>query len=73
MRRHKLRDGDPVQRLEFYNQLVTTVPQIPDFLDKLVVSDEAVFRLNSEINSRNVRNYVAKGDGHPDDHYVHSQ
>ena len=70
IRRHKLREGDPVQRLDFCNRLVTTVAQIPDFLDKLVVSDEAMFSLNSEINSRNVRKYAAKSDGHPNDHYV---
>ena len=55
IRRQRLREGDPVQRLEFCHRLLNTVAQIPDFLDKLVVSDEAVFTLNSEINSRNVR------------------
>ena len=73
IRRHKLREGDPVQRLELCNRLVTTDAHIPDFFDKLVVSDEAVFSLNSEINSRNVRKYAAKGDGHPNDHYVKYQ
>ena len=73
IRRNKLRGGDPVQRLKFCNRLVTTVAQIPDFLDKLVVSDEAVFSLNSEINSRNMIKYAAKGDGHPNDHYVEHQ
>lgn len=66
----KLREGDPAQRLAFCNRLVNTVACIPDFLDKLVVSGEAVFSLNSEINSRNVRKYAARGNGHPQDHYI---
>ena len=70
IRRQKLREGDPAQRLAFCNRLVNTVARIPDFLDKLLVSDEAVFSLNSEINSRNVRKYAARGDGPPQDHYV---
>ena len=70
IRRQKLGERDPEQRLAFCNRLVNTVAQDPDFLNKLIVSDEAVFRLNSEINSRNVRKYAARGDGHPEDHYV---
>ena len=70
IRRQKIRHGDPAQRLAFCNRLLNTVAENPDFLDKLIVSDEAVFSLNSEINSRNVRKYAARGDGHPHDHYV---
>ena len=70
IRRQKIRDGDPAQRLAFCNRLLNTVAQNPDFLDKLIGSDEAVFSLNSEINSRNVRKYAARGHGHPNDHYV---
>ncbi len=70
IRRQKLRDGDPAQRLAFCNQFVNMVQQNPGFLDHLIISDEAVFSLNSEINMRNVRKYAAHGDGHPPDHYV---
>ena len=70
IRRQKLKDGDPAQRLAFCNQFVNTVEQNPGFLDQLIVSDEAIFSLNSEINTRNVRKYAAHGDGHPADHYV---
>ena len=59
--RQKLREGDSAQRMAFCNRLVNSVAQIPDFLDKLVVSDEAVFSLNSEINSRNVIKYAVRG------------
>jgi hypothetical protein len=40
------------------------------FIDHLIVSDEAVLSLNSEINTKNVRKYAAHGDGHPPDHYT---
>ena len=68
--RQELRDGDPVQRMAFCNRLVNTVEQNPQFLDQLIVSDEAVFSLNSEVNTRNVIRYSPYGDGHPADHYV---
>ena len=68
--RQKLREGDPVQRMVFCNQLVHTVEQNPQFLDQLVVSDEAVLSLNSKDNTRNVIKYTPYGNGHPTDHYV---
>ena len=46
-------------------QFVNTVKQNPGFLDQLIVSDEAIVSLNSEINTRNVRKYATHGDGHP--------
>ena len=70
IRRQKLREGDPAQRLAFCHRLVNTVEGRPDFLDHLIVSDEAVFSLNSEVNTRNTRMYAAYGNGHPPDHYV---
>ena len=39
--------------MAFCNRLVHTVEQNLQFLDQLVVSHEAVFSLNSEINTRN--------------------
>ncbi len=36
----------------------------------MIVSDEAVFSLNSEVNTRNVIKYAPYGKGHPADHYV---
>ena len=56
--------------MAFCNRLVHTVGENPQFLDRLIVSDEAVFTLNSEINTRNVIKYAPYGNGHPEDHYV---
>ena len=42
----------------------------PGFLDRLIVSDESVFSLNSEVNSRNVIEYAEHGNSNPPDHYV---
>ena len=36
----------------------------------MIVPDEAVFSLNSEVNTRNVIKYAPYGNGHPADHYV---
>ena len=47
----------PVQRMAFCNQLVNTVEQKPQFLDQFIVSDEVVFSLNLEVNTRNVIRY----------------
>ena len=68
--RQKLREGDRVQRMAFCNRLVHTVEQNPQFLDQLIISDEAVFSLNSELNMRNVMKYALHGNGRPGDHYV---
>ena len=43
--------------MAFCNQLVNTVEQKPQFLDQFIVSDEAVFSLNLEVNTRNVIRY----------------
>ena len=44
---------------------VNTVEQNTGFLDQLIVSDEAIFSLNWEINTRNVRKYASHGNGYP--------
>ena len=70
VKRQKLLNCDPALRLAFYNRLLNTVNQNSDFLDRLIVSDKAIFSLNSEVNTRNVRNYAEHGNGHPPDHYA---
>ena len=40
----------------------------PAFLTNLVTSDEAVFSLNSEVDTRNVIRYARFRNGHPPDH-----
>ena len=59
IRRQKLKPGDPPQRLAFCNRLLQTVAQDPNFLDHLIMSDEASFSLNSEVNTHNVVKYAA--------------
>ena len=59
--------------LAFCDQFVNMVEQNPaGFLDHLIVSDEAVFSLNSEINTRNVRKYAThlSADTHHGETYV---
>ena len=70
VRRQGLRDGDPAQRLNFCNRLIQMNQNDRNFLQNLISSDEAIFSLNSEVNTRNVRKYCQFGNGHPDDHYV---
>ena len=50
--------------------MVNTVAQNPGFLDQLVVSDEAIFSLNSEVNTHNVIHYRPYGQGHTANHFV---
>ena len=56
--------------MAFCNWFLQMVNNQNDFLENLIVSDEAVFSLNSEVNSKNVIQYAAYGQGHPDDHYI---
>ena len=69
IRRQELRPVDPPQRLAFCNWLVNYFSQNPGFLNNLVSSDEAVFSLNSEVNTHSVIRYARYGQGHPQDHY----
>jgi len=41
-----------------------------NFFQKLIVSDEAIFSLNSEVNTHNVIQYQKRGQGHPEEHYI---
>ena len=54
----------PVQQMAFCDRLVHTVEQNPQFLDQLIVFDEAVFSLNSELNTGNVIKYAPYGNRH---------
>ena len=70
MKRHKLRAGVPAQRLAFCTRLVNTLTQNPGFLDQLVVSDEAILSLNSEVNTHNAIHYAPYGQEHLANHFV---
>ena len=73
IRRQKLENADPPRRLAFCNWFLQTSNNDPNFLRNLIVSDEAIFSLNSEVNTRNVIRYSEYGHGHPEDHYVEFQ
>ena len=68
--RQKLEPVDPPRRVAFCNWFLQMVNGQNNFLDNLIVSDEAIFSLNSEVNSRNVIKYAEYGQGHPPDHYI---
>ena len=68
--RQKLEPADPPRRVVFCNWFLQMVNGANNFLNNLIVSDEAIFSLNSEVNSRNVIKYAPYGQGHPPDHYV---
>ena len=68
--RQKLEPVDPPRRVAFCNWFLQMVNGQNNFLDNLIVSDEAIFSLNSAVNSRNVIKYAEYGQGHPPDHYI---
>ena len=51
VKRKKLKPEDPAHRLQFFNRFLNTVTNNPDFLNKMIVSDEAIFSMNSEVNT----------------------
>ena len=61
---------DPAQWLAFCTRLVNNVAQNPGFLYQLVVSDEAIFSLNLEVNTHNVIHDTPHGQRHPANHFV---
>ena len=65
-----MRANDPAQRLVFCNWFLHQLNIDNRFLQNLIVSDEAIFCLNSEVNTRNVIQYFPLGIAHPQDHYA---
>ena len=70
VKRQELRPNDPAQRLAFCNWFEAEYNNNPNFLSNLETSDETVFSLNSEVDTRNVVKYSLYGNGHPNDHYL---
>ena len=68
MKKQKLKDGDPARRLAFCNWFQNM--NNANFLQNLIISDEAIFSLNSDVNSKNVIYYSRYGQGHPPEHYI---
>ena len=61
---------DSALRLEFCHWFTEICQEDQTFLPNLITSDEAVFSLNSEVNTHNVIKYSPYGQGHPNDHYI---
>ena len=70
VKRQALLPNDPAERLNFCNWLVAKINEDPGFLGNLISSDEAIFSLNSEANTKNEVQYSRYGNGHPEDHYI---
>lgn len=56
--------------MAFCDWFLQSVREVKHFLNNLIVSDEAIFSLNSEVNTHNVIQYKKHGEGYTDDHYV---
>ena len=70
VKRQALLPNDPAERLNFCNWLVAKTNEDPGFLGNLISSDEAIFSLNSEANTKNEVQYSRYGNGHPEDHFI---
>jgi hypothetical protein len=61
--RHDLLPNDYLRRLRFSQWFNQKCEEDPDFLDHVVIGDEASFVMDGEVNWHNVRRYAPKG--HP--------
>ena len=61
IRRQKLRATDPAQRLAFCQRFFNMNAQDPQLLDNVITSDETVFSMNNEVNTKNVICYARYG------------
>lgn len=58
-KRHQLLSGDYQQREQFCQWLIN---QLDQFLDDVIIGDEASFALNTSVNARNIRSYSSRGE-----------
>ena len=65
-RRHILKAGDMVKRVRMATHVLQNYEENPDWINNLWMSDEAVFSLNGNVNSKNVVCYSEKGAGRPE-------
>ena len=50
---HELKDADKPRRIEMARVLLEKIEEDPDFLENILWSDEATFKLNGAVNSHN--------------------
>ena len=52
---HELNEDDPDRRMEFCEDMMTRCNADPEFVNKIIFSDEATFCLNGAVNRQNCR------------------
>jgi len=60
VRLHSLRNTDYARRIA-YSRWLLNQWQDPTFFPKIIVGDEATFKLNGSVNTRNIREYAPRG------------
>ena len=66
-RRHALKAGDKIKRVAMARHVLDINSRNPDWLKNLWMSDEAVFSLNGNVNTKNIVCYSPRGEGRPED------
>ena len=61
MRRHELLKNDFIRRMNFTRWFLQQCED-PNFINLLVIGDEAAFCMNGEVNTKNVVKYAPKGE-----------
>ena len=65
--RHALKPGDKVRRSTMCQHVLDRHANTPNWLDNLWMSDEAVFSLNGNVNTKNVICYSERRGGRPEE------
>ena len=60
-RRHQLKDTDLPRRIRFGEWLLNQFRD-PNFLNKIVIGDEAIFTMNGSVNTHNIIEYAPRGE-----------
>ena len=66
-RRHVLKPNDMVRRVTMARYVLDKVAADPEWTKNVWMSDEAVFSLNGNVNTKNIICYSEKGGGRPED------
>ena len=52
-----LKESDKVARVNFAQHMLDEISRCPDFLDRIIFSDEAIFHLEGGVNTHNCTNW----------------